>query len=308
MVFAAGLGTRLHPLTRLLPKAVVPVANRPSAWFSLVHLLESGFSDVVINTHHLSHRVREKMEPHVPPKMKVRFIHEPILLGTGGGLKNAWKPASGETFVAVNGDIIFTPNLKAAVDLHQNLHAIATLILREVPDPDVYGSINVDLATHRVCGLLEPLRRDATTTKRYMFTGVHLFHPRAWKDLPDSGCIIRTAYSNWIEKNEVVGAFVDNSVWRDIGTLKGYLDANFSIISGEIKQKGIKIDSNGIISDTSKIGDNTLLDQVVLGDNTRIEAGLKLQRVVVWEGARVDRSVRNAVVTGTSLGTVSVEG
>jgi NDP-sugar pyrophosphorylase family protein len=307
MVFAAGFGARLLPLTHVLPKPAVPVANHPLAWFSLDHLSRAGFLDVVLNTHHLSDQLRDKIEPDVPDGMQVRFVHEPVLLGTGGGLKNAWKPVDGETFVAVNSDVLFAPNIDAAMRLHRGLGAIATLVLREVKGPTTYGAVDVDLANNRVNGLLGVPNHPRSSDKRYMFTGVHLLHPRAWKDLPDSGCIIRTAYRSWVDRGEVVGAFIDNSPWTDVGTLKNYLDANSAFVKAQIKWDGIKVDSRGVVSESVTIGNFTQIDEAVIGKNVRIESHLKLKRVVVWENAHVDKSMENAVVTGTEIGTVAVK-
>jgi NDP-sugar pyrophosphorylase family protein len=307
MVFAAGLGARLLPLTHVLPKPAVPVANRPLAWFSLDYLSRNDFLDVVLNTHHLSNRLREKLEPHVPEGMRVRYVHEPVLLGTGGGLKNAWHPIDGESFVAVNSDVLFAPNLEAAMRHHQGLGAIATLVLREVEGPSTYGAVDVDLANSRVCGLLGVPNRPRESEKRYMFTGVHLLHPRAWKDLPDSGCIIRTAYRRWVDRGEVVGAYIDNSPWTDVGTLKAYLDTNCAFTKGQITWDGIKVDSRSVVSESATIGNDTQIDEAVIGKNARIETNLSLKRVVIWENAHVERSTENAIVTGTEIGVVAVE-
>jgi mannose-1-phosphate guanylyltransferase len=307
MVFAAGLGARLRPLTEILPKPVVPVANRPLAWFCLDYLNGCGVSEVVLNTHYLASRLREKLEPHIPDGMQASFIHETKLLGTGGGLKNAWKPREGESFVVMNGDTLFAPDLEAAIRLHRDLNAIATLVVREVPNPDSYGSITVDPSFHRVSGLLGIPEQDLDVHKKFMFAGLHIFHPRAWRDLPDSGCIVRNTYRSWVDRGEVIGAFVDNSPWTELGNTQRYLEANCAITSGEFIWKGIKTDSQCITSDSSCIGINTTLDNVVVGDNAEIGSGLSLKRVVVWEGARVERDLHNAIVTGTALGIIAVE-
>lgn len=307
MVFSAGLGARLRPLTEVLPKPVVPVANLPLAYFALDYLHERGVSEVVLNSHHLARQLQEKLEPFIPAGMRARFVHESELLGTGGGLKNAWKPYAGESFIVMNGDTIFTPDLEAAIDLHRDLNAIATLFVREVPNPDLYGSITVDLSSSRVSGLLGVPRQDSTDHKKFMFTGVHIFHPRAWRDLPDSGCIIRKTYRDWVDRGEVIGAFVDNRPWAELGNIKKYLETNCAFCSGEISWDGIMCDSSCIISDSSRIGYDTRLESVVVGKNAEIGSGLSLKRVVVWEGARVERDLQNAIVTGTSVGTINVE-
>src|SRR5438270_13996922 len=102
MLVAAGLGTRLDPLTRELPKPALPVANRPVAWFALDHLTRHGVRDFVVNTHHLADRLRTEVERCCPAGARLRFVHEPNILGTGGGVRNAWRPQDGEDFLVVN--------------------------------------------------------------------------------------------------------------------------------------------------------------------------------------------------------------
>lgn len=306
MVFAAGLGARLRPLTEVLPKPVVPIANRPLAWFSLDYLRSYGVSEVVLNTHYLAPQLREKLQPHIPSGMRARFVHESELLGTGGGLKNAWKPHEDESFVVVNGDTLFAPDLEAAIRLHRELNAVATLVVREVPNPDAFGSITVDLSSGRVSALLGIPEQVSSVHKKFMFAGIHIFHPRAWRDLPHSGCIIRKTYRAWVDRGEVIGAFVDNSPWNEIGDIQRYLEINCSFSTGKASWQGINNDSNCIISDSSDIGIDTRLESVVVGDNAKIRSGLSLKRVVVWEGARVERDLRNAIVTGTALGIVDL--
>src|SRR5436190_20338773 len=107
MLVAAGFGTRLEPLTRELPKPALPLGNRPVAWFALDHLRRCGARDVVVNTHHLAERLREQLEPCCPADVALRFVHEPMILGTGGGVRNAWQPAAGEDFVVFNAKLLF---------------------------------------------------------------------------------------------------------------------------------------------------------------------------------------------------------
>ena len=83
MLVAAGLGTRLDPLTRELPKPALPVANRPVAWFACDHLARNGFHDLVVNTHHLAERLSEELTRACPDAVQLRFVHEPRILGTG---------------------------------------------------------------------------------------------------------------------------------------------------------------------------------------------------------------------------------
>ena len=138
MVFAAGLGTRLAPLTQRLPKPVVPLMNRPLARYSLEALAAAGVERCALNTHHLADAVPEALEGHVPTGMTARFVHEPKLLGTGGGLRHALTALIDEfgadddtPILVMNGDILFWPELERALAVHRRLGAVATVVLRD---------------------------------------------------------------------------------------------------------------------------------------------------------------------------------
>lgn len=306
MVFAAGLGTRLMPLTSVLPKPVLPLANRPMSWFILDYLERHGVSEVLMNTHFLAKRLYEQIEQWIPPSIQLSFVYEPVLLGTGGGLRNAWKPVDGEPLIVLNSDILFAPNLSKALKVHSQMKAVATLVLREVPNPDAYGSIEVD-GFGRVRRIVGFPKNMPGPLHKYMFTGVQILHSRAFSSLPKTGCIIRSAYRMWLDRGEVIAYVVDNSPWFDLGTLDSYLDANCCLASGRIQWGGINSERNCIIDSTSCIGKDTFLDQVVAGARVRIGSGIRLKRVTLWKGATVASSLQDAIVTGTPAGTVTVE-
>ena len=113
MLLAAGLGTRLRPLTDLRPKPIVPVANKPLGAFALEHLARSGVTDVVANTHPQPEKVETALKAACPPGVALRFSREEKLLGTGGGLHKAraWFDGSQSPVIVMNGDTLFAPDL-----------------------------------------------------------------------------------------------------------------------------------------------------------------------------------------------------
>ncbi|CAG0983248.1 partial N-acetylmuramate alpha-1-phosphate uridylyltransferase, partial [Anaerolineae bacterium] len=149
MVLGAGLGTRLRPLTDRLPKPVVPLFDRPLAAYALERLFAAGVRDAVMNTHHRAGEVVRALEAHVPEGMRPRFGHEPELLGTGGGIRNALSilrndVGGGGPMLVINGDVLFWPDLESALALHAQLGAVATMVLREDPRAKELGAIEVD--------------------------------------------------------------------------------------------------------------------------------------------------------------------
>lgn len=285
MLFAAGLGTRLRPLTLERPKPGVPLANRPMAWFALSVLHRAGIRRVVVNTHYLGESLPGLLEGHVPAGMELSFVHEPELLGTGGGLKNVQGQLvdGDEPIVVINADIVFDPDLSAALATHRRLDALATMILRPDPDAQRYGALDID-AEGRVRRLLGTPEWDGPLDT-YMFTGVHILSPRALDDLPDSGCIVRDGYRQWIDRGDVIAGHVEERSWRDVGTLGAYLQTNLDLRRGTLAFTGIEA--------SDFVGG----PDAVVSPKATIATGANLDEVVVWDGARVDSSLRRCVVT-----------
>src|SRR5262249_54921504 len=156
-----------------------------------------------------------------------RFVREPELLGTGGGVRHAMEVLGGEgTVVVMNGDILFWPDLEAAIAHHDRTEAIATVVLREDPRARELGALGLD-AAGRVRSLLGAPTIEGL--RELMFTGVHVLSERALAALPEEGCIIRRSYRRWIDEGEVVAGIVDGGPWRDLGTPSEYLCANIEL-------------------------------------------------------------------------------
>lgn len=303
MVLAAGLGTRLRPLTDERPKPAVPVANRPLAWFALDHLARFGVHEVVLNAHHLPRTLETHLRPHLPEGPGVCFVHEGELLGTGGGIRNAAEHLlAGEAPVVVmNGDILFGPDLAAALDLHRRLHAVATMVVRPDPQAEQYGAVQAD-AWGRVRRLLGKPRRVDAALGTYMFTGVHILSRRAFEYLPERGDIVRESYRYWVDEGFTVGAFVDEAPWRDLGTPASYLETNLDVAAGRLEWPDVQPDPDTgvVVHPNADVDDGVALTESVVGSHAWLRSGIHVHRAVVWDGARVDQSASDVIVTPTT--------
>jgi mannose-1-phosphate guanylyltransferase len=296
MLVAAGFGTRLDPLTRELPKPALPVGNRPAAWFGCDHLARFGVREALVNTHHLGDRLRTELERTCPPQLTLRFVHEPVILGTGGGVRNAWSPAPGEDLIVWNPKLVFAPDLARAMASHRERAAIATMVLRPLPAGSRFSAVEVDgdQRVRRIRG--EPTSEPGHL--RCMYTGVQILSSRAWVDLPEQGDIIEHAYLHWLERGETVAAVVDESPWFDVGvSLPGYLEANLALASGRITWPGITPAAGSLLAPGVLMGARSRLDECVLGEDTEVPEGVSLRRVVAWRGARIPHSLSDAILT-----------
>ncbi|MFW6087372.1 MAG: sugar phosphate nucleotidyltransferase [Myxococcota bacterium] len=298
MVLAAGLGTRLRPLTLERPKPAVPVGNRPLMCFSLDVVARLAVDEVVVNTHHLGQALPAWIDPHAPAALELTFVHEPELLGTGGGLRNAWPLLrdGDDPVVVLNGDILFEPDLARALETHRRLDALATMVLRPDPDADRYGAVEID-GEGRVRRLLgQPAH--AGPLAKHMFTGVHILSPRAFAELPEQGCIVRRSYRPWVDRGEVIAGHVDRTPWLDLGTPAAYLAANLDLARGDARWTAVpEPDARGLVHPQAHVEPGARVRGAVIGAGARVEPGADLERVVVWDGARAGGRLRDAVVT-----------
>ncbi len=298
MLVAAGLGTRLSPLTRELPKPAVPVANRPAAWFGMDHLARAGFTELVVNTHHLEGDLRAALVAHVPAGVTLSFVQEARILGTGGGVKHAWQPVDGEDFVTWNAKLVFAPDLQAALARHRESGAIATMVLRPMTEYASFSPVLVD-AEGRVRAIRGDAPAGAGQLFPRMYTGVQVLHPRAHADLPEHGDIIEHAYQRWLARGEVIASVTEHVPWYDVGvTLRHYLDANLALLRGELRWPGIVVGAERtLIAESAVVGERASLHEVALGAGARVAAGARLERCVLWPGAVAAGQLSDAVVT-----------
>jgi NDP-sugar pyrophosphorylase family protein len=312
MLVAAGFGTRLEPLTRELPKPAVPVGNRPAAWFAFDHLRRAGVRDFVVNTHHLAAELRAALEPLVPSDAALRFVHEEQILGTGGGVRNAWQPQRDEDFVVMNAKLLFAPDLQRALRVHRESGAIATMVLRSMP-PSTSGGpsfapVEVDGAgrIRKLRGL--PKAADSGTLAPRMYTGLQILSARAHRELPQDGDIIEHAYLHWIARGETVMGVLDDSPWMDVGvTPRHYLEANLALATGAIEWPGIHPGEGAtLIAPDAHLDPAATVERSVLGPRAIIQAGTTLRDCVVWPGATAPPGDHDRTIFTTGGRMVSV--
>lgn len=298
MILAAGLGTRLAPITDSIPKPLVPVVGVPTIELHIRRLAEFGFKNIVINTHHLARNVREALEDGSRFGVAIAYSHEPELLGTGGGIKKALPLLGDKDFLVVNADALFAPDYDRILDAHFRAGAAATMVVRRSPRALDYGAVRVD-PHGRVRSIIGQgaLDDDAEPT---MFTGVHILSQRFAGALPDTGCIVRESYIPLLRDGEHVQAFVDEGYFCDLGTPDRYLRANLDLLTGRARLAGFEPPRRSVHigADVDLSPEATLGNEVVLCDGCRVDASSHLERCVILPKARVQGAVRDCIVMG----------
>jgi NDP-sugar pyrophosphorylase family protein len=217
MILAAGLGTRLLPLTATRPKALVDLAGRTLLEITLSRLHEFGVSAVIINVHHFAEMIVEYLKNHDNFGMRIEVSREDVLLDTGGGLKKAawFFEDSSEPFILYNVDVISTIDLRRMIEFHAGRQALATLAVK-ARETSRYLLFDERL---QLCG------RSATPDPKMQslaFSGIHVISPRLLPMITEEGAFsIITSYLDLAARGEkILGFRADEYYWRDLGRVE----------------------------------------------------------------------------------------
>lgn len=315
MILAAGLGTRLRPLTYALPKPALPVGNQPLLTYNLAMLKRVGVTEVVINLHWLPEALPRLLGDGSALGMALTWSYEPEVLGTGGGIHKVadFLGASGEPFFVLNGDLLIDFDLQRVLEVHRKSGAEATMVLREDPNMQKYGSLGVDEAD-RIVDFVGRARAPGEIVRRGLFTGIHVMEPSVLACLPDGeSCVNQTAYPQLVREGRRVQACFQTGFWSDVGTPDRYLEANLAVLSGQVRgfepvapesaqlagahtqahmHAHTGAGGGALWGRAVQIDPSSQLDRVVVGDGARVEADVQLSRSVVWAGAQVTAGTR----------------
>ncbi|HKS72024.1 MAG TPA: nucleotidyltransferase family protein [Terriglobales bacterium] len=241
MVLAAGLGTRLRPLTNDRPKALVEVGGRTLLEITLARLRSFGIEDVIVNVHHFAERMLEYLEANQNFGMRIAVSREAQLLDTGGGLKKAayFFADSEEPFLLHNVDVISTIDFSRMVKHQKERNALATLAVQD-RKTSRYLLFDQHL---QLCGRRSgsdgapELVRQADHYEALAFSGVHVISPRIFSWMIESGSFsIVNTYLRLAGEGERIGGFrADDYYWRDLGKPENIAQAEADVRRGLIE-------------------------------------------------------------------------
>ena len=229
MILAAGLGTRLRPLTDTRPKALVEVGGRTLLDITLSRLRSIGVQDVIVNVHHLAEMIADYLQANGCFGMHIEISREEALLDTGGGLKKAgWFFAeNAEPFLLHNVDVLSNIDLAAMMQAHVRKRALVTLAVKQRETSRYLLFDDHDRLCGRRHGQETDLIRWAGTVWPLAFCGIHVISPRLLRMLTEEGAFsIIDAYVRLAAAGELIQAFrSDGYYWRDLGRLESMKQA-----------------------------------------------------------------------------------
>lgn len=296
MVLAAGLGTRLRPLTNEITKPMVPVLDRPVMAHILDLLERHGFDDVIANLHYFP----DSIERYFGERLTYRF--EPELLGTAGGVRGCADFFGSEPFLVISGDALTDIDLSAFAARHRESGGVATLAVKKVSDTREYGVVLHD-RDGRITGFQEkPSPEEALSDLGNC--GIYIFEPRIFDYFPDR------PFVDWAQ--DVFPALLENDTpfhihevreyWNDVGSLAELRQGTFDALRGELRLQvqgrevapGLIVAGESVVPRSADVEGSVWIGQdVVLGEDVRLMGPL-----VLGDGARVGEGaqLRDSIV------------
>jgi NDP-sugar pyrophosphorylase family protein len=316
MILAGGLSTRLYPLTKLVPKPLVPVAGVPNAALLVRYLKSYGYDEIAINVHYLADAIVSALGDGSRFGVKLHYSYEPELLGSAGAVKKIASFFGNETFLVIGCDEVTDMRLDKLMAFHRERDAIASIGLVECEDVDQYGVVLLD-EWRKIVGFQEKPAKGSERSK-LVNTGVYAFSPEIFRQIPanefyDFGKQVFPALQRQGER--FYGFDARDAYWADIGTPNEYRRASYDVVCGVVHlpqtssdgidasaavAAGARIEGPVKVGARVRIGDGVAIQgPCVLDDDVQVEAGARLARTICWEGAVVGA---HAVLSDTIVG------
>ncbi len=312
MVLAAGVGSRLDPLTTHTPKPLVPIANVPIL-DHIIHLLaRHGVDDIVANLHYKADAIREKYFDPSRLGVSLSFKYEEELTGDAGGVRACKDFFGNDTFIVLMGDLLTDCDLSKVVAEHKAKKAIATIAVKKVPDVEHFGVVLQDQDGF-ITGFQEKPKREEALSDMAS-AGIYVLEPEVFDYIPSTGTygFGRQLFPLLLEKKVPLLAVNIETYWSDVGTITQYRLSNMDVLEGRIDLPipGKVIQENGntvirvcdgvslpddlvvegklLVGKNSSIGSGTrIYGAVTIGDNCKIGENVEIRDSVIWSESEV---------------------
>jgi NDP-sugar pyrophosphorylase family protein len=281
-VLGAGLGTRLRPLTDELAKPLMPIFQKPLITFALDHLIANGVERFVINTHHLAAQFQPLFAAGSYRGCPVKLVHEPLLLETGGGIKNAQQWLGEQPFIVYSGDILTDVALEALLREHARSGNDVTLGLRKT---------GLAAGVRLVNGRVVQIGKGADGADNFDYANVSIWNPTIFDRIPASAKIsFIPILVEWIRQGGQIGGVVlDRGEWFNIGSRREYLEVHRIILEKGWKPAYVEdpdwpksIAESALVDSTARIDGFS-----VIGAECSVGANAVVRDTIVWPGANI---------------------
>lgn len=306
MLLAGGMSTRLYPLTKQVPKPLVPVAGEPNSGHLMRYLKAYGIEEVAINVFYLAERIVEAFGAGSRYGVKLEYLHEEALTGSAGAVKRMESFLGDETFVVIGCDAVTDVNLDELIAFHRERASLATIALHEAEEVDQFGVVVLD-DEGRIQGFQEKPKRGEERS-RLVNTGIYIFEPEIFQYIPperfyDFG---NDVFPELLAAGAPFhGLHMRGAYWTDIGTLGEFRRGTEDVLAGRIRLPGARatgVDPSARVAASARIeglvrvgarveiGENVVIEgPSVIGDDVKISDGAEVRRSILFDGVSIGR-------------------
>ncbi len=319
ILLAGGKGTRLRPLTVHTPKPIVPIFNRPFLYYQIDLLRQvPEIDEAILSLNYQPRRIEEIFGEGEGLGLRLRYVVEPMPLGTGGAIRYAGDQLT-ESVVVFNGDVLTQVDLAAVLRLHRERKAKATIVLTPVDNPRAYGLVETD-PEGNILRFLEKPGEDEITCNT-INAGIYVLEPETFDRIPKDTAwsIERSFFPSLIDRGETFVAYINDGYWIDIGTPAKYMQVHHDIMDGRYSAppfagaahtafvaEGARVEADVELVGPCFVDEGAVLKSgarvlpySVLGRHTHVEEGAVVDGAIVWPNGWIGRE---AVVRGSILG------
>jgi NDP-sugar pyrophosphorylase family protein len=308
ILLAGGKGTRLRPLTIHTPKPIVPIFNRAFLHYQIDLLKQvPEIDEVILSLNYQPRRIEEMFGDGADVGIKIRYVVEPVPLGTAGAIKYAGDKLT-ESVVVFNGDVMTQLDLAAVIRMHRERQARATIVLTPVENPSAYGLVETD-ADSNIKRFIEKPKPEEITTN-HINAGIYVLEPDTFDRIPSEvpWSIERSYFPSLIERGETFVAYIYNGYWIDIGTPEKYVQVHRDIMDGRFSAPpfaglanprkciagDVRIEDGATIDGPVFIDEGVLVKAgarigpyAVIGRQTQVEEEAVIERAILWPNCRI---------------------
>jgi len=299
MILAAGLGTRLRPITYAVPKPMVPVLNRPVMEHIVRLLARHGFGEAIANLHWFPETIEAHFGDASSFGLELSYSREEQLLGTSGGVRNA-AGFLGDSFLVISGDALTDIDLRSMREFHESHDGVATLATKRVSDTSQFG-VAITGADGRIQGFQEK-PDPAEALSDLANCGIYMFRSEIFDFFPAPGTSLAAGegdppgFADWAM--DVFPALLEGDVpfysheidayWNDIGNLEELRQGNLDALFGEVEvESGVPEVASGIRA-SSPLDGAEVEGLVLIGDGVELGKGARIEGpAIVGDGCRI---------------------
>jgi mannose-1-phosphate guanylyltransferase len=280
-VLGAGLGTRLRPMTDELPKPLVPICQKPLITFALDHLIDAGVTKFFVNTHRLPEKFAETFPKNRYREIELRFVNEPVLLETGGGIKNIEPQLGSEPFITYSGDVLTDAPLQPLIDEHFKRNNDVTLALRQT---------GLSSAIAFRDGRVVDISNRYGVPGQFDFANIAIWSRSVFERLPPGKKIsFIPILGDWISQGGKIGGVVlDTGEWFNLGSRREYFEVHRAILGGWRPAYVKDSDWTTRIHPSAKVDPSaTIRGCSVVGRDCSVGSGALLEDTIAWTGSQI---------------------